>query len=185
MDQEVTAVEIEKMARALFDAAESRAVADAIADGNEDPGTEPGTWDGDVDQEDQAEMLTWVRELVESGAILPGHAVRETPTTARAVVVDPIGDATARSLLRASRFKCEEMRTALISAVVVIGYVPGADARVPECVPTYEGLVNAASRWMTRFKHLADPPMEIEVEDDDDPDGTPVEGELWVKEGGP
>lgn len=44
-----------------------------------------------------------------------------------------------------------------------------------------EELKGSIGQWLARFGPLGVVP-EIEVEDDDDPEGTPMEGALWEKE---
>jgi hypothetical protein len=92
--------------------------------------------------------------------------------------------AVQRDLVR----RLSDQRDALNAAYTVIMMIPQADPRVDADPPTsqgqalYDELVNAASRWVTRYKPLTEPPMEITVEDDEDPEGAGVESEYQVTE---
>lgn len=174
------AAQVDHMAARLFEMGEQMVHAQQVEDGLEEPDYEPGTWSGDLDEDDREQFRTVIRKLIEEGVLAPGHAIRETPTTSGMVVVappDPIGEATAESMLRASRSMIEELRTAVIAARELAKMVRENGADYPT--------MDAADRWRDRFGMLAEPLMEIEVEDDEDPEGTPVEGALWVKEEGP
>lgn len=91
------------------------------------------------------------------------------PTTGDAEIVD----VPMRSALRACRYRLEEMRTAVIAARALCKMI-----KTPEGDPLGE----ATHQWVRKFGALADPPLEVEVEEDDDPDGTPVEGAWSVTE---
>lgn len=101
------------------------------------------------------------------------------PTTLTRPVVDE--DPTTRVVLRAARYRIEQLRTAVIAANQLAKMVTdlgntyaGADR--------LGGTVEAASRWRARYGALADPPLEVEVEEDDDEEREPVEGAFSVRE---
>lgn len=126
----------------------------------------------EVPQNNRSLMIATVDSLVEQGIISSG-----LPTTDDVEVFD----SPQRSALRACRYRLEEMRTAVIAARVVAQRA--SEVQVNGYTPVdLDRLEEASRRWLERFGALADPPLTVEVEEDDDPDGTPVEGAYSVTE---
>jgi hypothetical protein len=113
------------------------------------------------------------------------------PTTAEREVIE---ESIERSALRATRHRLEEMRTAVISARTLVEMMSQFLAAIDltddntiftlgtDLVAKGGGLLEAAGRWSQRFGALADPPLEVEVEEDDDEEHEPVEGAYDVRE---
>lgn len=93
------------------------------------------------------------------------------PTTLTRQVVEQVWqDMPAHAALRALRHRLEEMRTAVIAAnqlAKMVGELPRTEREVHANVP---GLAEAANRWQDRYGYLAEPPLAVEVEDDDEDD---------------
>lgn len=149
----------EGMARAFFEEVERRAAAEE-SEASGEPVT-PMTWDELCAEGDQDTLIQLFSDLIDAKVLAPY-------------------DGSKQALIH----RTQEQFTALIAAYEVIKMVPAADARVAEGAQAYAGLVTAASRWVTRFGALAKPPLEVTVEDDEDPEGAGVESEFQVTEHG-
>jgi hypothetical protein len=102
------------------------------------------------------------------------------PTTLMRTVVEE--DTPARAALRAARFRIEELRTAVIAARAFfrMTYPEIVDGVPSEVALTPTG--EAVQQWIRRFGALADPPLAVEVEEDDDEEREPVETAYSVRE---
>jgi hypothetical protein len=147
----------------------------------------PSTWE-ELDEEERGFIVDVFEGLLATGRITNGLPTTDgTPVYDTTVAPSLIEHSTApsvrtlvaeRDALRDAQRplvrRLEELRTATIAAREVAQMVVSAGSDSPT--------MDAAAGWVERFGKLADPPLEIEVEDDDDPADTPTEGEHWVKE---
>lgn len=172
----------EESVRAMFEESPELRRADHSGEG-------PETWE-ELEEADRTFFERTFANLAAAGAITfglpttggmpvydtsvaPSLIEHNTAPTVRTLVAerDALRDA-QRPLVR----RLEELRTATIAARQMMKIVTESLAHVEP------GMVEAATRWVDRYGKLADPPLEIEVEDDDDPADTPTEGEYWTKE---
>jgi hypothetical protein len=147
----------------------------------------PSTWE-DLDEEERGFIVQVFEGLLATGRITdglpttggtpvydttvaPSLVEHSTAPSVRTLVAerDALRDA-QRPLVR----RLGQLRTAAIAAREVAQMVVSAGSDIPT--------MDAAAGWVERFGKLADPPLDIEVEDDDDPADTPTEGEHWTKE---
>jgi hypothetical protein len=103
------------------------------------------------------------------------------PTTATHEVAE---DPTTRAALRAARVRIEQLRSAVIAArelAKMVGQVEDRNESQPE-INWLKGLAEAARYWQATYDALADPPLAVEVEEDDDEEHEPVETAYSVRE---
>jgi hypothetical protein len=158
----------------------------------------PSTWE-DLDEEERGFIVQVFEGLLATGRITDGlpttggtpvydttvapHLIdHSTAPSVRTLVAerDALRDA-QRPLVR----RLEELRTAVIAARMLaqmVGQTQTTSSTAHKELERVSGLVQASTRFLDRYGKLADPPLEIEVEDDDDPADTPTEGERWTKE---
>jgi hypothetical protein len=142
-------------------------------------------WD-EVPENNRRLMSATVADLIGRGVISPG-----LPTTATRQVVD--GEA-VRAALKVLRLRYEQLRTAVIAArelakitSQVLAEFDLGDGGVTQILGTdlaarMAGLDRAVQYWRDTYDRLADPPLAVEVEEDDDEDREPTEGAFSVRE---
>lgn len=127
----------------------------------------------DVPENNRQLMAATVTDLLGRGVITAG-----LPTTERREVVE---DPTTRVALRAARVRIERLRTAVIAANELTRMITDLGDTYAG-VDQLGGTVEAASRWRGSFSVLADLPLQVEVEADDDEEHEPTEGAYNVRE---
>lgn len=127
----------------------------------------------DVPENNRQLMAATVTDLLGRGVITAG-----LPTTEHREVVE---DPTTRAALRAARVRIERLRTAVIAANELTRMITDLGDTYAG-VDQLGGTVEAASRWRGSFSVLADLPLQVEVEADDDEEHEPTEGAYNVRE---
>lgn len=127
----------------------------------------------DVPENNRQLMAATVTDLLGRGVITAG-----LPTTEHREVVE---DPTTRAALRAARVRIERLRTAVIAANQLTKMITDLGDTYAG-VDQLGGTVEAASRWRGSFSVLADLPLQVEVEADDDEEYEPTEGAYNVRE---